>query len=264
MRPNYATDGDQIGHLPSARSGKLAQPRGEPYKDCLVTVFPVSAQLTNNVPGILLKLTGKGGTNLVNVDTWRRGELDIEVDFTSGPSQVEPIARAVIKAGLGSAGEAGQPTSSPAASSTRPPQLDSSPAPPSSELDPNTITLTPARSSDARTATITAPGHGLHNYTIFHIDAREFPQGHPLIIDVSIRPGSGTDGSFDLFSDGELTPTRDRPLREVAARDDVHKGSSSKLIYRFRTGQVFAFGLEGNWFSPKGATGEVEFQASVK
>ena len=36
---------------------------------------------------------------------------------------------------------------------------------------------------------------------------------------------------------------------------------SNRLI--FDAGQVFAFRLESNWFSPAGATGTVIFRASV-
>lgn len=134
---------------------------------------------------------------------------------------------------------------------------------PSSQTDGRAITLTRARPSRSGQTTITAPGRGQQNYNFVQIDARDFAQGGTLVIDISIAPNSGTDGSFDLFPRSAMLQSAAPAAKSLAGSYDVRRGSQTRLKYRFRSGEVFALNLEGNWFSPKGATGSVQFQASV-
>jgi len=135
------------------------------------------------------------------------------------------------------------------------------PAPP---VDEPTIVLTRAVPSALRNTIITAPGMGLMGYTVFTIDTRDFSQGGVLDIDIQIDRKSGTDGSFDLFAANTPIPTRGRPSGTLAGQYDIRRGTSTRIEYRFAPGQVFQFGLEGNWFSPRGATGAVRFRATVR
>lgn len=128
----------------------------------------------------------------------------------------------------------------------------------------HTIVLTHASPASERTVTIIAPGMGLDNYSVFTIDTRDFEEGGILEIDIQIARTSGTDGSFDLFPSNVRIPTRGRPVGTLTGRYDIRRGSATKIEYRFSPGQVFAFGLEGNWFSPQGAAGEVRFRARVR
>ena len=68
----------------------------------------------------------------------------------------------------------------------------------------------------------------------------------------------------DRFHENAVIPTEGDPTESLAGRYDIQKGTTTNIEYRFQKGEIFAFGLEGNWFSPKGATGTVEFKASVK
>jgi flagellar basal body L-ring protein FlgH len=125
------------------------------------------------------------------------------------------------------------------------------------------LRLTPATPSAERTATIVAPGSGAQSYNVFYLDTRAFAQGGVLDIDIQIAPNSATDGSFDLFPAGVPIPTRGRPDGTLTGRYDIRRGTSTRLEYRFELGQVFVFGLEGNWGAPRGATGLVQFRATV-
>ena len=127
----------------------------------------------------------------------------------------------------------------------------------------HTLRLTPATPSGERRATIVAPGSGLHDYNIIYIDTRDFTAGGILDIDIQISPDSATDASFDLFPQNGPFPTPGHPGGTLAGRYDIRRGNSTRLEYRFQPGQVFAFGLEGNWGSPRGATGIVQFRATV-
>jgi hypothetical protein len=129
--------------------------------------------------------------------------------------------------------------------------------------DERTLRLTRTSPSEARTATITAPGNRMHNFNVFYIDTRDFGKGGTLVIDIDIPANSATDGSFDLFPGDASIPAQGPSTRPLTGRYDVHKGSSTHLDYRFGHGQVFALCLEGNWFSQKGATGLVKFRVSV-
>jgi WD40 repeat protein len=129
--------------------------------------------------------------------------------------------------------------------------------------DSQAIVLTHAKPMVQRSATITAPGNGLMEYNVFTIDTRDFPEGGLLDIELVIARNSQTDGSFDLFPGNAPIPTRGRPTGTLVGRYDVRRGTATRLQYRFAPGQVFALGLEGNWFSPRGATGNVVFNARV-
>jgi hypothetical protein len=133
----------------------------------------------------------------------------------------------------------------------------------SRNLDEHVLRLTRVKSSEARTATITAPGNRQHSFNVFSIDTRDFDRGGTLVIDIDIPRSSATDGSFDLFP-GNIPVPPQAPTPPLTGSYDVHRGSSTHLKYRFERGQVFALGLEGNWFSPKGATGQVQFRAHVE
>lgn len=127
----------------------------------------------------------------------------------------------------------------------------------------NVVSLTPMTPFGDRIATIVAPAIGYQNYNVFYLDTRSFPRGGVLDIDIAVSRESATDGSFDLFPSNVLIPRRGRPIGTVAGRYDVRRGTSTRIEYRFRVGQVFAFGLEGNWGSPQGAIGSATFRASV-
>ena len=138
------------------------------------------------------------------------------------------------------------------------------PPPTPSKSDERTLQLTRTHPYESRTATITAPGRGLQNHNIFHIDTRDFAEGGTLVIDINISPNSATDGSFDLFQDGVPIPVQGGPAGTLTGAYDRPRGSSTRIEYRFERGQVFALNLQGNWFSPKGATGPVQFRATVR
>ena len=138
------------------------------------------------------------------------------------------------------------------------------PPPTQSKFDERTLRLTRTNRSESRTATITAPGPGLQNVNVFHIDTRDFAEGGTLVIDINISPGSATAGSFDLFPNDVPIPVQGRPAGTLTGAYDRPQGSSTRLEYRFGRGQVFALNLEGNWASPKGARGLVQFQATVR
>jgi hypothetical protein len=114
-----------------------------------------------------------------------------------------------------------------------------------------------------RTATIIAPGPGLQEYPVFHIDTEDFINGGMIVVTVRIRPDSATDGSFDLFPEGFPIPTHGRPAGTLVGRYDVPRGRTTQFTYRFGRGQKFALGLEGNWGSPRGARGNVQFRVNV-
>lgn len=134
----------------------------------------------------------------------------------------------------------------------------------SGDVKNHTITLTHSAPFADRQAIIRAPGRGLMDYNVFTIDTRDFTEGGVLDIEIQIAPGSGTDGSFDLFPLNVPVPVQGRPVGTLAGRYDVRRGTTTHLDYRFRFGQIFNFGLEGNWFSAQGATGMVRFRASVR
>jgi uncharacterized membrane protein YeaQ/YmgE (transglycosylase-associated protein family) len=145
-----------------------------------------------------------------------------------------------------------------------PPITSVTPPNTSTKFDERTLRLTRMTRSEARMATIIAPGIGLQNVNVFHIDTRDFADGGTLVIDIEIPRNSATDGSFDLFPDDVPIPVQGRPAGTLTGRYDVPKGSSTRFEYRFGRGQVFALNLEGNWYSPKGATGLVRFRVSVR
>jgi hypothetical protein len=130
--------------------------------------------------------------------------------------------------------------------------------------DDHTVILTPAAPTGERKTVIVAPGAGSQEYNIYRLDTRQFTQGGVLDIDIAIAPNSATDGSFDLFPAGTPIPKTGRPAGTIAGRYDIRRGTTTRLEYAFQTGQVFAFGLEGNWGSPRGATGNATFRASVR
>jgi Caspase domain len=144
------------------------------------------------------------------------------------------------------------------------PDFSPTPTNESKLLAERTLRLTPTAPSAEQSATIIAPLKGTQNYSVFYIDTRDFPQGGILDIEIQIPANSATDGSFDLFPANVPIPTRDRPTGTLTGRYDVRKGTTTHLEYRFKSGQVFAFGLEGNWFSPRGAQGLVRFRATIR
>ena len=127
----------------------------------------------------------------------------------------------------------------------------------------HTLALSPEAPSVKRSATITAPGYGLDHFNIFYIDTRAFTRGGVLRIDVQILPESATSGSFVLFPASATIPTQGRPSNMLAFSYDVPRAASTHLDYRFPVGKTFILALDGNWFSPKGARGDVQFTASV-
>jgi len=132
-----------------------------------------------------------------------------------------------------------------------------------SASDEHTLRLTPASPWAERNATIVAPPNGTQAYNLYQIDAREFQSGGVIQVDIDIPSNSGTDGSFDLYPGGAIIPRTGRPVGTLVGRYDVRKGTSTHFQYRFLSGDAFSLGLEGNWFSPRGATGIVHFKVTV-
>jgi WD40 repeat protein/uncharacterized caspase-like protein len=112
-------------------------------------------------------------------------------------------------------------------------------------------------------AQITAPGRGAHAYNVLYIDTRDFRQGGELDVMIQVDKDSRTSGSFALFAGDTRFAPAGASAPPLAGRYDVAPGALIHLNYRFSAGQVFAFGAEGNWFSPKGATGRSIFRVSV-
>jgi len=142
------------------------------------------------------------------------------------------------------------------------PGLSASPIP--IATNEQTVKLTPGSPVGERDTTIVAPGTGAQNFSIYYIDTLDFIGGGILEIEIQIARDSATDGSFDLFPSNVRIPTRGNPTGTLVGRYDVRRGTTTRLEYRFSSGQLFALGLEGNWFSPKGAMGRVHFRASVR
>jgi hypothetical protein len=126
-----------------------------------------------------------------------------------------------------------------------------------------TIVLTRKAPSIDGHAQITAPGRGAHAYNVLYIDTREFTQGGELDVIIQVDKDSRTSGSFDLFAGDTRFTAAGASAPPLAGRYDVAPGALIHLNYRFSPGRVFAFGAEGNWFSPKGATGNSIFRVSV-
>lgn len=153
------------------------------------------------------------------------------------------------------------------ASSAEPPAtaaLENSVPAATAPSDEHTLILTPASPLAERAATIVAPPNGFQKFNVYYIDTTAFPNGGTLDIEITIAANSRTDGSFNLFPPNFPIPTRGRPDGALEGRYDVRRGTSARFAYRFRSGQVFALGLEGNWFSPAGSAGSVTFRASVR
>ena len=110
---------------------------------------------------------------------------------------------------------------------------------------------------------ITAPGDGAHDYKLLPIDLRNYPQGGTLRITVHLHRDSATAGSFDLFQDGVVIPVSGRPTTSMGGRYDVSPGTRFRLIYTFSKPQIVLLGAEGNWFSPKGASGMIDVSVDV-
>jgi hypothetical protein len=109
---------------------------------------------------------------------------------------------------------------------------------------------------------LTAPGDGYQDYSVHEIDASCFKEGDLLRIEVTV--GSGFSGaSFDLFGEDQTIPRAGRPV-SLAGAYDLQPGITTTLTYHLTRGQVFRFGADGNWYSPKGTQNTYRFVASVK
>lgn len=117
--------------------------------------------------------------------------------------------------------------------------------------------------NSSRTATISAPGHGKHNYTLLPIDTTCFNAGGTMTI--TIKLGQGTcSGSFDLFAQGSRIPkSGSSSSKSLASSYDVPPGSLRVIRYTFTEPQIFQFGAEGNWFSDTGSENEVNITVSA-
>ena len=130
--------------------------------------------------------------------------------------------------------------------------------------DDHVIKLAPSAHVEERDATIAAPGDGIHSYNIYFIDTREFTKGGTLVIEIQTGRNNATAGSFDLFPSDIPIPTKGTPKGSLAGIYNMPKGLADRIVYRFRRGQIFAFGLEGAWGPPKGAPGQVHFRVTVR
>jgi hypothetical protein len=133
------------------------------------------------------------------------------------------------------------------------------------DLPPNAplATLTKVSPTMDGRGRITAPGRGAHNYNVFYVDTRAFPQGGELDVMVQVDQNSTLSGSFELYPKGTAFTQAGASTHPLTGKYDVAPGSIVHLLYRFNAGQIFALGAEGNWFSPKGTTGNMIFRASV-
>ena len=127
----------------------------------------------------------------------------------------------------------------------------------------STVVLTPSRPSASSTMTITAPERGRHAFTIHHIDTTAFAGG-TMDIEVTVSGESATNASFDLFPADAVIPTDGRSTISLATAYDVSKGQTVHLSYTFTRGEIFPFGGEGNWFSPPGSKGTVQYKVTVR
>jgi hypothetical protein len=125
------------------------------------------------------------------------------------------------------------------------------------------VTLTKTSPTMDGRGLITAPGQGAHNYNVFYVDTRAFAQGGELDVMIELDKSSTVSGSFDLFPKSTRFTQTGASAQPLTGKYDVAPGSVVHLLYRFDAGQIFAFGAEGNWFSPKGTTGNIIFRASV-
>jgi hypothetical protein len=218
---------------------------GEPYRICSSTYGTGVPGPVGKSPELFLgihprKTWGDGNGMTINV-------AYTEAGYPGSNSGTAPKDYGIVTAVIGG-------------SESSPPMSD---LPSGPEIEAGNITLTRANPSGSGQATITAPGRGLQNYNFVRIDTRDFANGGTLVIDIRIPSNSGTDGSFDLFSGNGVSQGIAPSAKSLAGSYDVRRGSQARLKYRFQSGQVFALNLEGNWFSPKGATGVIHFQASV-
>ena len=237
---------------------------GDPYKVCF-GMQNVSNKVgaDDRARGLAMNISPRG--------RWRDGQgLTVSVLFTQAPGDTAVNmhnlfdAYGIVSASINSSQSGtGMPVQS-GVGNTAPSTHDVLAETASIESDEHILRLTQANPSQSRTTTITAPGRGQQIYNLFRIDARDFANGGTLVVDIDISRSSATDGSFDLFPGDVTVPAGGALKGSLAGRYDVRKGSSTRLEYRFGRGQMFALNLEGNWFSQKGATGQVQFRATVK
>ena len=134
---------------------------------------------------------------------------------------------------------------------------------PISNGDTKTIKITTPNITTSKSTLIQAPGKNQHNYTVYRIDTTNFRNGGILDIEIRVLPLSLTAGSFDLFPEKTTIPTEGPPKGTLSGKYDIQKGTATRLTHRFNKGEIFQFGLEGNWFSKAGAIGMVEFTVQV-
>ena len=222
-------------------------------------VTDVDVRLHGGMQSDPVKMTSAGmrlmrGGSWQNSGAWSYGRIDGRWGFVGFRCAGESLS-----------GETA-PSAVPVVASGEPfPKLAPVPPPtPPPSSDEHTLQLTPDYPAAARSATIVAPGNGIQRFNLYTIDTQAFPNGGTLNIEIRIAANSHTDGSFDLFPSNVRIPTQGQPVGTLAGRYDVRRGTTTHLTYRFPSGQVFLLGLEGNWFSPRGATGQVEFRANVR
>lgn len=208
------------------------------------------AQLKQNWTGnreVIASITAP--TRITRLDNAGRGTVVIQLEGLGSNSYTIPAT--MVKdscAGFTTTSEPGTPVSG-----LRTP-----------EANEHNIKVTPSSPIVERDATIVAPGRGNHNYNIYYIDTTAFAAGGTLELQIQIDRNSSTDASFDLFPANVSIPTSGGPTSAIQGRHDVRRGGSTLLSYPFPVGKIVVLGMEGNWFSPKGATGRVHFRATVR
>jgi hypothetical protein len=133
----------------------------------------------------------------------------------------------------------------------------------SCDTSTGSVKLTPSVPCAERDATIVAPGARLHHYNLVSIDTSGFPNGGTLRLEITNPSDSAIWASFDLFAANVRVAPQGGSDKPLIGRYDVPNGVSTSLAYRFKRGQTFIFGLEGNWGSPKGAQAVAHFRATV-
>ncbi len=216
-----------------------------------------------------VQFTGIPGDNVVGNFFDYYGIVDAELNVTPLPPGTDagfPPRAPQLQAAQTSAPPPAQETSpAPAA-----PACVAAPAPApvaqdqESPADDRVIVVTPAQPTGERSVTITAPGMNNHISNQLTIDARRFRNGGVVIVDITIPRNGRTAGSFDVFAGPGMPPGQGFPPHLIQGKHDVPPGTTVEIQQKFIFGQEFALNLEGNWFSPRGATSPVMVKVSVR
>jgi flagellin len=111
----------------------------------------------------------------------------------------------------------------------------------------------------------TTPLYTQNYTTLVEIDTRAFTSGGTIAVTINL--GNGTSAaSYDLYRNSvTYGGAENRPIGSLANAYDVAPGRTTVLNYNFSasTTDRYLLGIEGNWFSPAGATNTFSYEVVV-